>query len=180
MSFDLTFRSQPRLGDADAVREIVASTGFFRSDEIDVAVELVEERLARGPASGYHFVFAECGSETIGYACYGPIACTIASYDLYWIAVLDSARGRGIGRRILSEAERAIQAAGGARVYIETSGRADYASTRAFYERCGYRLEATLADFYAPGDDRLTYVRVLSGSSSRSQDAGDMNEPRTK
>lgn len=163
MSFDLAFRTEPRPRDAGVVRQIVASTGFFRPDEIDVAVELVEERLARGPASGYHFVFADSGGEPIGYACYGPIACTVASYDLYWIAVLQVARGQGIGRRILNEAETAIHAAGGARIYIETSGRPDYASTREFYRRCGYRLEATLADFYAPGDDRLTYVRTLSG-----------------
>ncbi|MEX0703578.1 MAG: GNAT family N-acetyltransferase [Planctomycetales bacterium] len=161
MSHDLDFRTELRPGDRDAVREIVASTGFFRPEEIDVAVELVDERLARGPASGYHFVFAELDGETAGYACYGPIACTLSSYDLYWIAVRQAARGRGIGRRILQQTESRVRAAGGTRLYIETSGRADYASTQAFYLRCGYRLEATLADFYAPGDDRLTYVRAL-------------------
>ena len=54
------FRTEPKPDDIAAIRRIVASTGFFRPDEIAVAVELVEERLARGlEASGYHFVFAE-------------------------------------------------------------------------------------------------------------------------
>src|SRR5688572_27065775 len=73
--------------DRDAVRRIVEGTGFFRADEVDIAVELVDERLARGAASGYHFVFAELGEVLAGYVCYGPTACTESSYDLYWIAV---------------------------------------------------------------------------------------------
>jgi hypothetical protein len=52
-------------------------------------------------------------------------------------------------------------AAGGTRIYIETSHRADYEATRGFYERCGYRLEAVLADYYAPGDGRAIYVKGL-------------------
>ena len=36
----------------------------------------------------------------IGYVCYGPIACTVGSFDLYWIAVdRRRARGRGSGAR---------------------------------------------------------------------------------
>ena len=50
---------------------------------------------------------------------------------------------------------------GGRRVYIETSNRAQYGSTRGFYQRGGYHPEAILKDFYAPGDDKVTYVKVL-------------------
>lgn len=155
----LTFRHTPCPEDRDAIRGIVASTGFFTDAEVDVAVELIDERLTRGEASGYHFVFAEENDETIGYACYGPIACTVGSYDLYWIAVDNAHRGQGHGRRILAEAEQCMAAAGARRIYIETSGREQYAPTRTFYEHCGYRLEATLNDFYAPGDPKLIYSR---------------------
>ncbi|MGH7286410.1 MAG: hypothetical protein ACREI8_00100, partial [Myxococcota bacterium] len=47
-------------------------------------------------------------------------------------------------------------------VYVETSGRRDYEPTRAFYERAGYVAEARLADFYAPGDDKIVYVKALA------------------
>ena len=56
---------------------------------------------------------------------------------------------------------RGASRAGGGRVYIETSHRADYQATRGFYERCGYQLEAVLTDFYAPGDSKAIYVRAL-------------------
>jgi GNAT superfamily N-acetyltransferase len=159
----LTFREAVRPDDRDVVRRIVASTGFFSEAEIDVAVELVDERLARGDASGYYFVFAEQDGATIGYACYGPIACTVGSFDLYWIAVDAAHRGHGLGRVILEETERRIAAPPwrGRRIYIETSGREQYAPTQGFYTRCGYTLEARLKDFYSPGDDKLVYVRAI-------------------
>lgn len=157
----ISFRCQPEPGDALRVRQIVASTSFFNPAELDVAVELVEERLERGQKSGYYFVFAEVGGTTCGYACYGPIAGTAVSYDLFWIAVHRDWQKHGLGKLLLGETERRIGEQGGGRVYAETSGRGEYAPTRAFYERCGYRLEARLQDFYAPGDDKCVYVKVL-------------------
>lgn len=166
------FREDPRPSDAAAVRDIVASTGFFHDFEIDVAVELVEERLLNGLASEYYFVFADDENrKTIGYACFGPIACTVGSFDLFWIAVHDSCRGQGLGRRLMHEAETRM-AAGLAgpkgerlsparRVYIETSSQTKYEPTRAFYLRCGYTEEARFRDFYASGDDKVVYVKAL-------------------
>lgn len=158
---ELTFRSEPRPEDPARVREIVATTGYFRPDEVDVAVELVDERLAKGPESGYEFVFAERGGRVVGYACFGLIPCTVHSWDLYWIAVDPATQGRGLGRLILSESERRIREAGGARVYVETSGKPQYESTRVFYDRCDYRAASILDDFYAPGDSKYTYVKAL-------------------
>lgn len=160
-----SLRYEVRHSDRDAVRTIVERTEFFRADEVDVAVELVDEHLARGLASGYHFVFAESDGIVVGYACYGPIACTMASYDLYWIAVDPTQQGQGIGRKLIRATEVKIAAAGGQRIYIDTSGQSKYAPTRAFYERSGFRCAARLVDFYAPGDDRLIYEKNLAEQS---------------
>lgn len=157
-----TLRDDVRPTDRDTVRAIVERTGFFRADEIDVAVELVDEHLAHGTESGYHFVFAECAGAVVGYACFGPIACTIASFDLYWIAVDPDLQGQGLGRILMDAAEAQIAAAGGQRVYIDTSGQEKYAPTRSFYERSGFRCEARLVDFYALGDDRIIYGKAIA------------------
>lgn len=154
-------REEPVAADAAAIREIVASTGMFYDYEVDVAVELVDERLKRGPASGYFFVFAELDGRTVGYSCYGPIACTLNSYDLFWIVVHKDCQGCGLGRLLLEESEQRIAAAGGRRVYVETSGREQYLPTRTFYDHCNYTLEAQLTDFYGPGDDKAIYVKVV-------------------
>lgn len=157
----LTFRDEPTDNDRENVRRIVESSGFFYPAEIDVAVELVDERLTKGPASGYHFVFVECDGKTVGYSCYGPIAATQGSFDLYWIAVDQSCRGKGLGQALLRETEARIRRDGGRRVYIETSNRPQYVPTRAFYIRSGYELEAVLKEFYAPGDDKAMYVKAV-------------------
>ncbi len=156
-----TLRETVLHGDAEIVRDIVSSTGLFRPDEIAIAVELVEERLRMGPASGYHFLFAEREGRVVGYCCYGPVPLTLQSYDLYWIAVRKECQGSGIGRMLLSRSETAIAGLGGRRVYIETSSKAIYRGTRRFYERSGYRAEATLREFYSPGDNKVIYVKAL-------------------
>ena len=47
-------------------------------------------------------------------------------------------------------------------VVAETSSRADYNPTRAFYEALAYKVEARVADFYAPDDDLVVYTKRLS------------------
>jgi D-alanine-D-alanine ligase len=159
---EIGLRDHVTADDPRHVRRIVESTGFFRPDEVEIAVELVDERLAKGAASGYEFVFADRAGRPVAYACYGPIACTIGSYDLFWIAVDRDQQGGGLGRALLTAAESRIRAAGGRHVYIETSNHPQYAPTRGFYERCGYRLAALLPEFYAPGDDKAIYVKDLT------------------
>jgi D-alanine-D-alanine ligase len=157
----IDFRYEVRPEDRENVRRLVDSTGVFSPVEIDVAVELVDERLQRGPESGYHFVFAEHEGRAVGYACYGQIPLTTSSFDLYWIAVDKSCHGQKIGRALLEKSEELIRQTGGRQVYIETSNRHHYAPTRGFYLRCGYQQAALLRDFYAPGDDKVIYAKEL-------------------
>jgi D-alanine-D-alanine ligase len=155
-----TLRRDVRADDPKNVRDITESAGFFYAEEVGTAVELVEERLAKGAASGYSFVFADDRGRTMGYACFGPIACTRASFDLYWIAVHADGRGKGLGTLLLDECERLIREAGGRRIYVETSSRPLYEPTRAFYLARGYREEARLTDFYGPDDAKVIYVKA--------------------
>jgi hypothetical protein len=61
----------------------------------------------------------------------------------------------------MREAEKHIAAAQGTRIYIDTSYKAQYDDTRAFYESLGYALGALLKDFYSPGDDKVIYHKIL-------------------
>ena len=147
--------------DAARIHALAAVTGFFTAEEAAIAQELAEERLTRGAASGYHFLLAEEAGELLGFACFGPIPCTRGAYDLYWIVVRPDRQGGGLGRLLLTAAEARIAAAGGRRVYIDTSSRPQYAPTRAFYRACGFREEALLAGFYDQGDGKTIFCKVL-------------------
>lgn len=157
-------REVPLPADEAAVRGLVAATGFFSAEEVEIAAELVRETL-RAPDCGYRFLFLEEAGRLQAYTCYGRIPGTRSGYDLYWIATAPALQGRGLGRRLLVGTEQRIRAAGGTHVWVETSSRPLYAPTRAFYERCGYARAAELADFYAPGDAKVIYVRALGAGA---------------
>ena len=148
-------------GDIQNVREILISSGFFRKDEIDVAEELVEERLEYGDDSGYHFLFLECEGKTVGYVCWGEIPCTIKNFDLYWIAVHQKVRGKGYGAILLNEAENAARLKKGRGMYIETSQREQYEPTHIFYKKMGYKLVSVLENYYDEGDHKAIYYKKL-------------------
>ncbi|MFZ2631206.1 MAG: GNAT family N-acetyltransferase [Desulfosalsimonadaceae bacterium] len=158
---DAIFRYEPCPQDVRSIRDLVEATGFFHSYEVNVAVELVEDRLAKQNASDYHFVFIENNGRLAGYVCYGPIPCTAHSFDMYWIAVHPDFQNQGLGRILADETERLAAQAGGRRIYIETSQSKAYDPTRAFYHRCGYRFEAVLENFYAPGDGKIIGCKTL-------------------
>ena len=99
------------------------------------------------------------GEQVLGYAIYGYRDLTDGVYDLYWIAVDPNARRKSVGRKLLTACEDAVRAEGGRMVIVETSGTAEYESTREFYVRTGYVNEATIKDFYQPGADLKIFVK---------------------
>ena len=155
------YRSRPVVADVRALRRIVAAAGVFYARERAVALELLEARLEHGPKCGYSFFFAERDGEVLGYAAWGRVPLTARSFDLYWIVVAPAAQGQGLGRALLRLVERAIAARGGGNLYIETSSRKSYARTRRFYKDGGYARVATLGDFYAPGDHKIMFCKVI-------------------
>jgi ribosomal protein S18 acetylase RimI-like enzyme len=157
-----TFRDHVIPTDLKTVKEIVESTGFFTAEEIEVAVELVDAGLSGGSISDYLFLFCEDeGGKVLGYTCYGRIPCTAGSFDLYWIAVHRDHQGFHIGKKLLEKTEDTIKKMGGMGIYIETSSRDLYKPTQGFYLHAGYREEATLRDYYSPGDGKIIYVKHL-------------------
>jgi len=157
----LHYRHQIQPSDPSAISRIVQSSGFFSTEEIALARELAEEKLAHGNDCSYQFLLAEDKDIVLGYTCYGLIPATCGSYDLYWIAVDEQYRSQGFGKVLMKETEHIISDIGGRRIYVETSSRNQYKPTHGFYESCGYKKEALLKDFYAEGDSKIIYARAL-------------------
>ncbi len=157
----LTLRRRVEPADRLRVREVVHASGVFSREEEDIAVELVDERLARGAASGYEFLLAEADGELAGYTCFGRIPGTASSYDLYWIVVAPPCRRSRVAARLLAETERLCAESGATRIYADTSSRPAYEAACRFYEECGFRREAFLPDFYGPGDGKVIYAKFL-------------------
>jgi D-alanine-D-alanine ligase len=148
--------------DRDRIEEITRAVGLFREDETAVALEVFDEGVRGEAGNTYALLGAEVDGSLAGWICWGPTPCTLGTYDLYWMAVDPQLHGSGIGSALLLEMERRLL--GLARlIIIETTGRPDYAATRAFYEARGYSPIATIPDFYAPGDDQVVFVKAVRG-----------------
>ena len=171
--------------DRPRVAEILRGSRVFSREEIAVALELFDEALKeRGPRTeevrlpashrdagaslppssvlvpDYLFLGAFSPEEVlVGYACWGPTPATDRTWDLYWIAVDTALHGAGIGTILLEEVERRLVGQHARMLIVETSSRSDYAATRGFYERRGYNETARVRDFYAPGDDRIIFLK---------------------
>lgn len=162
----VTFRHEVTPADSPAIGRMVADTGFFSDAETQIAMELADERLAKGAESGYEFIFAESTAGLVGYACYGEIPCTVGSYDVYWIVVDPKHQGGGLGQTLMRIVHDEVARLGGRGIYIDTSGRDQYAATRGFYQRCGYVPVADMPDFYGPGDAKQIFWRPVSSTAS--------------
>jgi D-alanine-D-alanine ligase len=152
---------QTRPEDRDEILAFMRGTGFFHEGELEVAREVLDEAIAKGPSGHYQSFTLLSGGLPKGWVCHGPTPCTAGTYDIYWIGVSADSQGFGYGRLLLEEAERQIRERGGRLAILETSGRPHYEATRGFYLKLGYREMARVPHFYAPGDDRVIYGKSL-------------------
>jgi ribosomal protein S18 acetylase RimI-like enzyme len=148
-------------GDCAAVREALEDCGVFSQEEVRVAMEMV----ASGLEGGYSLPAIEIDGKVRGYACIGKAPLTVAAWYIYWICVHPSRQGTGIGRRLQARIEQVVRQAGGDRLVLETSGRADYEPTRRFYRCAGFTEAGRIPDFYKPGDDCVVYYKMLGGTA---------------
>jgi ribosomal protein S18 acetylase RimI-like enzyme len=148
--------------DADALLRLAGAEPLFSPEEADTVAELLECFLTDEDHNGYFFLSAKENGELLGFVCYGPTPLTQGTFDLYWIAVGQGAKGKGIGRALMAQTEEEVRKQGGRMIVLDTSGRAEYAPTRAFYRRLGYTQAATVPGFYAPGDDLIIFTRNLT------------------
>ena len=158
----VTLRYEVTEIDIGRVREIVESTGFFHASEIDVATELVEERVRRGDPSGYFFAFAERAGKVVAYVCYGPIPCTANSFDIYWIAVHSDEQKHGLGKWLMTLTEDLIRHQNGRRIYVETSGQQNNVEFRCGAECCNSARTVLISRVRSKG---------MEGSSAFTTDA---------
>lgn len=148
--------------DKPAVMKILHDTPEFKSAEVVVAEEVIDNYLRDLISSGYYVSVAESDSTIVGYICYGPAPLTEGTWDIYWIAVTAREQGRGVGGKLLAYAEDKIKEVNGRLIVIETSGLSGYEKTQRFYSKHGYEVIAHLPDFYAPGDDKIILQKRLA------------------
>ncbi len=147
--------------DHDEILRILKMTGYFTSEEIEIADELLNSYFDHSLDSGY-WTYTALADKVAGYVCYGPTPLTEGTYDIYWIAVDPDFQGRKIGTELLTFAEDDIAKHKGRMVTLNTSSQEKYSSTRSFYLKRGYHEGARIRNYYRLGDDLVIYVKLIS------------------
>lgn len=148
--------------DTPALLALTEQTGVFRPMEIHALREVLDDYYDHNRAAGHLSVTCEQNSAIVGFAYYAPAAMTVHTWYLYWIAVRRDCQAHGLGSELLRFVEADIRARQPAAILlIETSSMPHYDRTRDFYRKHGYAAEATLRDYYAPGDDMVVFRKQM-------------------
>jgi GNAT superfamily N-acetyltransferase len=148
--------------DIKSIEKILRSTGFFYDFEIEIALGLALDSAGTGSEeSGYCWMKILNEKGMVGFANYVKNSFSLHSWELYWIAVDLDSQNLKLGSTLLHAVEEDIRNSGGKILWLDTSGRPLYAPTESFYIRNGYKLAASLPDFYAPGDPKQVYFKML-------------------
>lgn len=148
--------------DRPILRNIIKAQEHFRPAEIKVALEIIDFALKQREEEDYIIRLVENDDqEVLGYICYGKAPLTDAVYDLYWIVVHPAYQNQGAGSFLLNFLLQDLKRRQARLLLIETSSLPSYRQPRAFYRKHGFQEIARIKDYYAPGDDKIIFGKVL-------------------
>ena len=145
--------------------DIAVKTGVFTDDELECLHEELMDLVALsaypGDVSDRTSDLFLLSDDQTGFAMAGPLDMTKGSYMLYWIAVEPSFHGKMVAQELLTKVEAYVAAAGGKRIFIETSSTDKFARPRNFYFKSGYYHTAILMNYYSEGDSKCVFLKTL-------------------
>ena len=96
-------------------------------------------------------------------ACYFvPEGLADGVWNLLMIAVDPERHGEGIGTKLMRAVENQLAEEGVRILLVDTSGKEEFRRTHSFYEMLGYEHEARIRDYWAEGDDKVTFRKLLT------------------
>ena len=104
----------------------------------------------------------ERDGKAIGFCYAVPEALADGTWNMLALAVLPEFQGTGSGSALVAALETRLRADGHRVLIADTSGTQEFAKTRAFYAKNGYDEEARIRDFWASGDDKVTFRKALA------------------
>lgn len=143
--------------DIAALQNVLDATGLFPRDLLP---DMVSGFLS-GAKSLDLWLTCEVGGTAVGFCYAVPEALADRVWNMLAIAVLPSEQHNGVGTALARHLETRLAEAGQRILIADTSGTDAFAQTRAFYRRNGYREEARIRQFWAEGDDKVTFLKPL-------------------
>jgi ribosomal protein S18 acetylase RimI-like enzyme len=144
--------------DSEALMAIIRESGQFDGDGLS-HVEQTLNNYYEGNSQDLWFT-ADDG-EPVGVAYCAPEPVTDGTWNLLMLWTRHDRSGRGHGSALVGHIEKALHERGVRLLIVETSGMPDFAGARAFYEKSGFNREARIKNFFAAGDDKIVYTKII-------------------
>ncbi|MEE4189235.1 MAG: GNAT family N-acetyltransferase [Roseobacter sp.] len=108
-------------------------------------------------------LWLSCESEgsITGFCFAEPEPHTDGTWNMRALAVLPTTQRNGHGAALVAALEAQLAADGHRILIVDTSGAEAYAQARAFYAAQHYEDAARIRDFWAAGDDKVTFRKTL-------------------
>ena len=143
--------------DVPALKIVLEETGLFPADMLP---GMLSGFLADGDGADV-WLTSEVKGQAAGFCYAVPEKLTDGTWNMLTIAVLPSAQGGGLGKAIVASLEDTLRLRGNRLLIADTCGTEQFAQVREFYRKCGYTEEARIRDFWAAGDDKITFRKEL-------------------
>lgn len=103
----------------------------------------------------------QINGEAVGFCYTVPEDFADGTWNMLALGVRPDLQGKRIGAALVAAAERHLKDKGQRILIVDTTGTDDFALTRKFYVQNGYEEEARIRDFWADGDDKVTFRKAL-------------------
>ncbi len=142
--------------DIVGLQDVLDETGLFPSDML---AAMLSPALA-GQTEALWFT-CHVGSRAVGLCYVVPEEFANGTWNMLALAVHPDFQGQRLGTALVEAAEQHLRDKRQRIMIVDTSGTASFAHTRKFYAQNGYEQEARIRDFWADGDDKVTFRKVL-------------------
>ena len=144
--------------DLPALKSVIDENELFPSALLD---DMIAGYFAEDEASGYWLTYDDGGAVAVAY--YAPERMTEGTWNALLLAVRPDQQGKGLGASLMTYIEQTLSERGERVLLVETSGLDEFERTRNFYQKIGYEAEARIREFYARGEDKIVFRKVLAG-----------------
>ncbi len=146
--------------DRSALMALGEATGLFQPHELEFMEGMLSEYFAGDLGEGHRWIVDDEDGVLAAAYCAPEIMGDGVS-NLYFIGVHPDRQGQGRGAALLRHVEEDLRGRGVRLLLVETSGVDGFQATRAFYAKNGYDEEGRIRDYYAAGDDKVIFRKLL-------------------
>ncbi len=146
----------PVPADIPAIRLVLQDTGLFPPEMLE---ELIYPFFDNADQAEQWFVLESQPDGVVGFGFVRPEPLADGTWNVVAIGVRRHAQRKGAGAAMMRYVEDLL--ADQRVLIVETSGKPEFARARAFYSKLGYAQEATIRDYWADGDDKVTFWKAL-------------------